>query len=225
MAERPSFEQVKTTVLNEVIRATSDYALIKMFFFSLLNQPMLMEHYPALVEQLYLAVTGNIVMALSRLFEAREDDRKASLITFLNHVGQLPRPEGEPTRTTTRQNEYWENIKAFMKDIETVEKCLVWYRNAYLAHNDLTKAGRVDIKWEDVATFIEVAQNIVKKYYLAFEETDQRFEIANLGWEPRLFLEWCRLDNYAKHRQDEMEARKREFRRRMDQISRRGETT
>jgi hypothetical protein len=47
----------------------------------------------------------------------------------------------------------------------------------------------VDIEWVEVRGFVEKAQAIMKGYYSAFEEADQRFEVVNLGWEPKNFLE------------------------------------
>lgn len=40
---------------------------------SRMNQPKLLDHYPWLIPWLYLAVTGEIIMTLSRLFETKKD--------------------------------------------------------------------------------------------------------------------------------------------------------
>jgi len=185
-------------VRNDVIRAASDYQLIKEIFFSVMNQPKLLEHYPWLVPRLYLAVTGEIIMTLCRLFETKRDPRKASLVMFLNGVRQLSIDDDD--RLGERKRAYLRRTSALLAEIESVEKKLVGHRNAYLAHNDLTKVGRVDIiKWNEVHSFIEKAQAILKGYFSAFQESDQKFEVVNLGWEPQQFLQWCRLDKYAEH--------------------------
>lgn len=198
MRRRPSLAEVTETVRNDVIRATSDYGLIKEVFFSVMNQPALLDHFPWLVPRLYLAVTGEIIMTLCRLFETKRDPRKASLAMFLEGVGQLPIEDGD--RLCERKRVYLGRKSDFLAEIRLVEGRLAGYRNAYLAHNDLTKVGRVDIvKWEEVRSFIENAQAILKGYFSAFQESDQRFEVVNLGWEPEQFLRWCRLDKYSEH--------------------------
>lgn len=214
MRRRPAFGEITETVRNDVIRATSDYGLIKEMFFPLMNQPKLLDHYPWLVPRLYLAVTGEIIMTLSRLFETKKDHRKASLIMFLGGVRQLPIDDGD--RLCGRKRAYVDRIPAFLVEIGSVEEKLIWYRNAYLAHNDLTKVDRVDIKWAEVPSFIEKAQAILKGYFSAFEEADQRFEVVNLGWEPKQFLEWCRLDEYAVHHAAHVERCREELRRRIE---------
>lgn len=220
---KPSFAEITETVRDDVIRATSDYGLIKEMFFTLMNQQKLRDHYPWLVPRLYLAVTGEIIMTLSRLFETKRDHRKASLVMFLDGVERLPVDDAD--RLRERKRRYRDQIPAFQAEIESVEEKLVWYRNAYLAHNDLTKVDRVDIKWVELHSFIEKSQAILKGYFSAFEEADQRFEVVNLGWEPKQFLEWCRLDKYAEHHAAHVEKRRQELRRRIESYQTDGQTT
>ncbi len=164
------------------------------------------------MEQLFLAVTGNLIMTLGRLFETRQDYRVASLTTFLDHVQKLGIEN--PSHLKKRESAYLEAIPRFRKSIRWIEARLRWYRDAYVAHNDLTKVGKVNIKWVQIKGFISVAQRILKGYYHAHHETDQRFGVVNLEHEPEQFLVWCRLDDYEKHWKVHIQARRADLQRR-----------
>jgi len=202
------FEQVKEAVQSDVILAASDYELIKRVLWPLMNQRRLLEHYPWLVPELYKAVTGNIVMALCRLFDSRRDARNATLATFLCHVQERPSLGVKPY-LKEKQEKYIVGIPELVKKIKRIEKRLTLFRSAYLAHSDLTKRGRADaeLQWQEIESFIGEARGIVRGYCSAFEGADQRFEIVNVEWETRNFLQWCRLDDYSKHHGDSVKAK------------------
>jgi len=164
------------------------------------------------VSQLYLAVTGDIVMTLGRLFEVRSDPRTACFWALLSgveshHVKDADvRPDLEKRRVA-----FVAEIDSFRKQIKAVDSRLAVLRNAEWAHNDLTKVGKSDIKWTEVKEMIAFAERILKMYAHAFHETDQKFVIANAGWEVADFLKWTRLDDYSAHREKARAARKAAF--------------
>jgi hypothetical protein len=81
-------------------------------FFPLMNQSEVLDHYPWLVPRLYLAVTGEVIMTLTRLFETKKDQRKASLVTFLGHVQELPLDGMGEVKEPKQQ--YREKIPSFL---------------------------------------------------------------------------------------------------------------
>lgn len=213
-----SFGEIKDAVTQEVIQVASDFGLVKQFFFPLLRQQELLEHYPLIVTSLYRAVTGNILMGLCRLFEADANPRLACLKTFLDYLrtgsGMMPK---EYAGAEERRRKYLEQFGQFDREISAANKRLAVQRSAYWAHSDLTKRDReLPIKWEELEQFIELAQKILREYYSAYENVDQRFEVVDLGWEPEGFLKWCRLDDYAAHRKKELEEQVRQFRQRVE---------
>lgn len=210
--KKPSFADILETVQRDVTRVVSHYPLITGLFFKIMNQRELVDHYPWLLNDLYVAVTGDIVMTLGRLFETSEDPRTACLTTFL--LGVEPHHAGDAevkSLLKERRAEFIERIEAWRDQIKAAEKQLALHRNANLAHNDLTKVGRSDITWTEIKDILSLAEGILKAYFHAFHETDQRCVVANVEWELDSFLRWCRLDDYAAHRAREREARRAAF--------------
>lgn len=203
MSERPTFEDVKEAVRQEVISATTNYGLVRRFLWPLVNPEELMQHYPLLLDSLHGAVAGNVVMTLSRLFEDGQDARRASLQTFLAHVAAgagRPRPRRSGKRPTEpRSQDTWRRSGKPTDGWPSRE-------NAYWAHADLTKRQRPElgITWAEVGRLIELAQKILGRYFSAYEGATQKFEVVDLlGWEPENFFKWARLDDYAAHRAKE----------------------
>lgn len=208
----PLFTEVLETVQRDVTRVASHYPLVTGFFFKIMNQRELVDHYPWLLEDLFLAVTDDIIMTLGRLFETSDDPRTACLTTFLlgvelHHAGDA----GVRPHLKERRAGFLGKIETWRREIKAVEKRLALHRNASLAHNDLTKVGRSDIRWTEIKDMISLAEGVLKEYFHAFHETDQRFVLANVEWELDNFLKWCRLDDYVAHRTKEREARRAAF--------------
>lgn len=75
------------------------------------------------------------------------------------------------------------------------------------------------IEFKEIEEFITVAQEILKRYYSAYEKVDQRLLVVNVEWEPKQFLEWCRLDDYAEHHRKATAAKMEEYRKKYGQGS------
>jgi hypothetical protein len=199
--QRPTFPDILEAVRQDVIRAASHYPLVTEFFFKTMNQLELVDDYRWLLPELYLAVTGSMVMTLGRLFESGTDSRTASLTTFLlgveTHHG---RDADVAPHLRERRAAFLGKIEEWRGQIKAVEKQLVLVRNASWAHNDLTKVGRSDIPWAEIKEMISLAESMVRSYAYAFYETDQRFVVVNADSEIDAFLNWCRLDDYTAHR-------------------------
>lgn len=208
----PPFRDILETVQRDVTRVASHYPMITGVFFRIMNQPQLVQHYPWLLNDLYVAVTGDIVMTLGRLFEVTTDPRTASLTTFVSRVEAHHAADADvKPHLKARRGEFLAQIEAWRSEIKAVEKRLSLVRNANWAHNDLTKVGRSDIKWSEIKDMISLAERIVSGYFHAFHETDQKLVLANVEWELDNFLKWCRLDDYAAHRAKEREIRRTAF--------------
>jgi hypothetical protein len=151
-------------------------------------------------------------MTLGRLFERTDDPRRACLLTFLS--GVEPHHAGDADvkpHLKERRAAFIDNIDGWRVQIEAAHKRLALRRNADLAHNDLTKVGRSDIKWTEIKEMISLAESILKTYLHAFHETDQKFVVANVEGELNNFLKWTRLDDYAAHRARESDRRRAAF--------------
>ena len=207
----PPFEQVLETVERDVMRVASHYPLVTGFFFKVMNQRELMNHYPWLLNDLFLAVTGDIVMTLGRLFETTDDPRTACLTTFLLGVERHHTDDEVRPHLKERRAGFFVKIDAWRAEIKRVDSRLAWRRNADLAHNDLTKVGRSDITWLEIKEMIALAESMLKAYYHAFHESDHKFVLANVEGELNTFLKWSRLDDYASHHAKERDDRRRRF--------------
>jgi hypothetical protein len=75
-------------------------------------------------------------------------------------------------------------------------------------HRDLTKTKLPEVAFTDLWAAIELAQEMLGKYFTAYEDAAHVFEVANVENEPGQFLEWCRLDDYAAHFAAHLEARR-----------------
>jgi len=204
----PPFSDILETVQRDVTRVASHWEMITRLFFRIMNQKELVDHYPWLLNDLYLAVTGDMVMTLGRLFEVTSDPRTASLTTFLSGVEAHEAADADVrAHLKERRAEFLARISAWRTEIRTIDKRLALVRNANWAHNDLTKVGRSDIKWTELKDMIAVSEHIVRTYFHAFHDTTQMLVLTNVEWEPDNFLKWCRLDDYADHRTKQREIR------------------
>jgi hypothetical protein len=208
-------------VQRDVTRVASHYPLVTGLFFKIMNQPELRDHYPWLLDELFLAVTHDIIMTLGRLFESTEDERTACLTTFLLGVEAQHATETDlSAREIAERGAFIKNLDVWRPELRAVNKRLAFVRNADLAHNDLTKVGRSDITWVELKAMIALAEAILKQYFHAFRQEDQRFVVMNTEWEIRDFLRWTRLDDYASHRARERDAKRAAFK---DWLRRRNE--
>lgn len=216
-AERPTppaFEEIRDTITQDVIRVATDYALVQRLLVPMVRQPKLLEHYPSLIVQLYSGVTRNVILALCRLFDDVNDMRQATLKTFLRQL------KGRSPSEDERIQAYRRRIDGWLLRLAEIKRRLDGYRNTVLVHSDLTKiADDKPIEFKEIEEFITVAQEIVKQYYSAYEKVDQRLLVVNVEWEPKQFLEWCRLDDYAEHHRKATAAKMEEYRKKYGQES------
>ncbi len=61
MANVPAFDEIKSTVRGEVISATNAYTLLTGAF-PMMNQRLLYQHYPFIVDSLYDALSGQVLL-------------------------------------------------------------------------------------------------------------------------------------------------------------------
>lgn len=206
----PPFADIRGTVERDTIRVASHYRLVTDFFFKVMKQQELVNHYPWMLEELMLAVTSSIVMTLGRLFEWTDDPRRACLNTFLLGVEFQHSADtaGLPEHAKERRAAYFARIPEWQQVIKKTHAQLALRRNFDLAHNDLTKVGKTDLTWLQLNDMISVATEILGRYFGTFEATDHRFVVTNADHEPEAFLKWCRLDDYNAHKKKAWEQRK-----------------
>jgi hypothetical protein len=99
---KPQFVATLDTVNTDVIRVASHYPLITDFFFRVLNQPLVEQHYPWFLPQLLAQSPGTSWRTLGGLFDVKNDRRRASLSTFLS--GVEAHPSTMPTCAHTCKN-------------------------------------------------------------------------------------------------------------------------
>ena len=59
--------------------------------------------------------------------------------------------------------------------------------------------------YSDIRECFEFGQAILRDYLSAFEDAIQYFDIAGVKNDPSRFLKWCRLDDYEKHFDEDIE--------------------
>jgi hypothetical protein len=211
MASTPEFAEIKTAVLNEVLHATNAYVLLTDLAFPLLNQELLLQHYPFIVESLVTALWGQVLMTVCRLYDPKLDSRNASLSTFLRGI-QANHADDSSVSSSAREwrREYEQRIPDVLDEIEERWKTLVLHRSAYLSHRDLSKRVLPEITYGFGRECFEHAQNVLGGYFTAYEDATQVFEITGLRNDPPRFLKWCRLDDYEHHFNEDMERWRKE---------------
>jgi hypothetical protein len=208
------FDDLKAALRGEVIDATSTYRLLTKLVFPMYEQQKLHDHYPFILSSLYASLSRNVVMTVCRLFDPANDQRHASLSTLLRRVSAHHASDDPAPHLVERRKAYVEAIPAGLKAIEDRWPPLAQHRSAYLAHRDLTKTKLPEVLFTDIWAAIEQAQEILSRYFSAYEDAGQMFEYTNVEHEPKDFLEWCRLDDYATHFARHLEERRHERERR-----------
>lgn len=193
---------VAEEVRSEVVKASSDAALLEKLIFPLTKQERLWEHYPALLHGLWAAVWSSLYMTLCRLFAFRDDWRMASIANLLRRLEGGERPAKMlPTRWEDARGEFLSRVGPRLEEIKRIDSQLAILRSGYLAHRDVTKVNHetAQIDFTTLRRFLILSQEIVSDYLLAFRDESQSYEPTNYGHEPQQFLRWCRLDHYATH--------------------------
>jgi hypothetical protein len=219
MSELPAFTEIRDVVKNEVIDATNAYTLLTQLAFPLRNQLLLHQHYPYLIDNLVIALTGQVLMTVYRLFDPDEDPRHASLTTFLKGIEPYhAKDKNVAARLVVWRDEFSQRIPAYLTDIKTRWKVLVQHRSAHLAHRDLSKRNLPPVTYSYFRECFEQAQRVIGGYLTAYEDTTQFFDIAGVKDDPERFMRWCRLDNYERHFKEDMQRRKKKL---LDEIGER----
>ena len=200
MAHTPQFEEIKQAVYGDILRATNAHGLLTRLIFPLCKQERLLRHYHLVIEGLHDALIVDVVLTVCRLFDPVADYRHATLVNCLRGVQGLA-SEIPPERQQAARSECYQNTRAMGEEIRARWKTnLVVYRSAELAHRDLTKVLPRDVSLADIRECIELAQDIWRRYILAFEDAGMKgFEFIVMESQPGQFLEWCRLDDYERH--------------------------
>lgn len=202
MTQRIPFDVFAEAVHSEVVKASSDAALLEKLIFPLIRQQRLWDHYPAILHGFWAAVWSSFYMTLCRLFEIRTDRRLASLVNLLRWLQDGERPaQPLPLRWADAREGLLSGVRSQLENIKRIDGRLAVTRSGYLAHRDLTKANyeKAEIAFTELNGFLALSQNIVSEYLLAFLDQSQVYEPSNYGHEPVQFLRWCRLDDYATH--------------------------
>jgi len=197
------FDRLAEAVRSEIVKASSDAALLEQLIVPLIQQQRLWDHYPALLHGLWAAVWSSFYMTLSRLFEFKNDWRLASLANLLRRLEEGQRPAMPlPDRCRDARIGFLSRVQERLSAIKQVERELAILRSGYLAHRDLTKPADHEKAQGDMAQLKDLlllAQTVMSDYLLAFRDEGQAYEPTNYPREPEQFLKWCRLDNYAVH--------------------------
>jgi hypothetical protein len=167
----PQFDEIKDAVWQEIVHATSTYALLTRVIFPICNERRLRRAYPLIVPSLKHVFTGAALMGLCRLFEPKGD---ASLAKFLKRLEAQTADKVSADRAERRRH-YLQTIPYLLKEIEPHWRSLVIHRNGYLAHLDLSKAPRIAqtrLTYRDIRLALELAQKIFGGYRGAFDGVD-----------------------------------------------------
>ena len=202
VAARIPFAARREAVHMEVVKATSDRALLEGVILPLVKQEKIWEHYPAILHGLWAAVWSSFFLGLCRILEFREDRKRGSLANLLRRIQSGEDPtDNLPRRWEAKRTEFQDAIPARLDRIREADGRLAMLRSGYLAHLDMTKVGHPDLNvpLDELKTFLVFATEVLTDYYLAFQDESHTFEPSNFHHEPQQFLTWCRLDDYATH--------------------------
>jgi AbiU2 len=186
----PQFDEIKDAVLKETIFVTSTYALLTRVVFPIYNEPRMRRAYPLIVPLLKSVFTGDVLMALCRLFDPSRNGRGesyASLTNLLTRIGPHHAGDDVTAAVAQRRHRFQRTIPRLLEGIETHWGTLVIHRNAYLAHRDLSKVTMVEqtsLTYGDIRAAIEHAQRIVGGYRGAFEGVDPTMMLSRSSFAP-----------------------------------------
>ena len=212
----PPFDELSHDVWKQIVGATNNYDLLTRLLFPIVNQPLLRSHYSYTTRALVNAVSEHVLLAVCRLFDPKRDPRMASICNLLRGAPQQHAGDGSlSTQQRERRAEFDSELPRRLTLLKhRWETLLAIHRNAYLAHRDLTKLDALPpMKYQDIRDAIEVAQTYYAAYAYAYRNTDKQshWKLLSFETEPQAFLEWCRLDNYQKHYQEDQRAQKARY--------------
>jgi hypothetical protein len=197
------FDVFAEAVRRDVVKASSDAALLETLIFPMIRQQRLWDHYPAVLHGLWAAVWSSFYMTLCRLFEYKDDSRTASVANLLRRLLNGDRPAMEPpARWEAERSEFLSRVPAWLDEIKSIDSRLAFLRSGYLAHRDVTKAAdheKAQIDFSTLNSFLSLSQKIADDYLLVFRDESQSWTPTNYPIESRQFLRWSRLEDYAEH--------------------------
>lgn len=201
-----SFEQIEIAIYNELVDTHSRYKFLVEIVFPLLNQNLLRKAYPGILTRLEANSCDGVIIGISKLID---NSNKSKLIHFKRFIKIAEKIPTEKVKNQSQWQEFLKESALFLKDIEQLNRNLSPLRNKFRVHISPAVPDALEITtWEYWRKVLERMENIFNLYQGAIKDASTvQFWTVNFDYEPKAFLEWCRLDDFEKHRKQEIENR------------------
>lgn len=204
-----SFEQIEAAIYNELVDTHSRYKFLVEIVFPLLNQNSLRNAYPGILTRLEANSCDGVIIGISKLIDT---SNKSKLIHFKRFIKTAEEIPTEKVKNQAQWQEFLKESTSFLKDLEQLNRNLSPLRNKFRVHISPAIPDALEITtWEYWRKVLERMENIFNLYQGAIKDASTaQFWTVNFDYEPKAFLEWCRLDDFEKHRKLELERRHKE---------------
>jgi hypothetical protein len=203
-----TLEEIEEAIKNQLVDTHSNYKYMMDFVFPLLRQRRLCQTYPGIVGRIYATVQEAIILGLAKLLDTT---RKPLIIHFKKLLIAAQRIPPEQIKNKSQWDKYLTESKTFLSELPGLMREIAFLRNKSVAHLIPALPNPHEIKtWKYWRTILERMENIFNLYQGAVRDTHTtQFWTVNLRFEPKSFLEWCRLDDFAQHKEWDLERKRR----------------
>ena len=209
MPTQYSLEQIEEAIYNGLVDTHSRYKLLVEIVFPLLNQNLLRNAYPGILTRLEANSCDGVIIGISKLID---NSNKSNLIHFKRFIKTAEQIHAEKIINQARWQEFLQESTSFLKDLEQLNRNLSPLRNKFRVHISPAIPDAPEITtWEYWRKVLERMENSFNIYQTAIKDASTaQFWTVNFDHEPKAFLEWCRLDDFEKYRNQELERRRKE---------------
>jgi len=174
------------------------------FVFPLVRQERLFRVYPAIVGRIYATVQDAVILGLSRLLDTTRNSLTIHFKKFIDTAQKIPLTQ---IKYQSQWDEFLNKSNSFLGELPSLKLKLNPLRNKSLVHLSPALPDPQEItSWDYWSGVLERMENVYSLYQMIVRDAQTTpFWSVNLRDEPKSFLEWCRLDDFEKHRNLERE--------------------
>lgn len=202
-----SLEQIEEVIYNQLVDTHSRYKFLVEIVFPLLNQNALRKAYPGILTRLEANSWDGVIIGISKLIDT---SNKSGLIHFKRFMKTVEKISIDKVKNQSQWQVFLKESALFLKDLGYLNRNLNPLRNKFRVHlspaiPDAPETTTLEY-WRKV---LERMENIFNLYQSAIKDASTaQFWTVNFDYEPKDFLEWCRLDDFEKHRKQKLETRR-----------------
>lgn len=194
-----TFEEIKTAVYHQLIDCHCNYKYLTEVIWPMLRQEKLRQSFPAILWRMKNTASCTLVLGISKLID---QTKGRHLIHFKKFLIRARHTSPDKLKRPDEFDAFLSKAHEFVDDLPELNRLMSPLRNRYYAHLAPAKPEGPDTNtWGYWKSQLDRMTDIYHQYEKAANDTEiAHFCTIEMLNEPKAFLKWCRLDDFAGHR-------------------------